>query len=356
MTFKTDYIRSGIDNKQRLKWFESALSDIEKFRNEGELTASDHKELKRHINYATEKAWDRLINEPYFWAGKYENVPMEIRPIRDLNIGTHLASRSLTKARKFPNHPLTRDVIRFLEELAPIGDAVNDLKDKIVKKKRARVEQERQEQQQQSSYVESKDVRKVRQVLAKATQEVKDEFYNDTVKWLNDIILRWKKQYDPENRQTTPREYYKHNPYNAHIVEKVTERQGYKATDPYLLKKGYKSLVEQEARKVTEEVVDEFIAKNTAKLAEIVTKKANLEEVEVVRTDFGRGRMEGTLRLVFKDGSRFTVDSNVVMAFSSRGIPFYRYPTTFHHVHLPDGTKLRGKVSEQRMKNEFVPS
>ena len=101
-------------------------------------------------------------------------------------------------------------------------------------------------------------------------------------------------------------------------------------------------------------MIDNFVHKNTQKLAEILTKKNNLKSVTLRGADTSRGTIEGTLGLDFNDNSSFIVHSKLVFSYSVHGKPFSRYPTTFHSVVFPDGTKMTGRASEQRMKDEFV--
>lgn len=356
MNYDVNFIRSGIQNEHKRKRFDEGLNQLKIYKEEGELTATEFKDLKYSLMSGIESSWTNLIRQPYYHDGKYQQLPSDLYEIGDLNIGFHLATRSLKKARNYENHPLTRDVIRFLEELAPLGDDVTRLKNNVVKKKKAQVNKEEQQTRKRISQLESKDVRKVRQVLSKITRDIEEDLYNDTVHWLTGFVTRWKKQYDPENRKTFPREYYKHNPFGWNLIERVTRRQGSKINDPYIIKSGYTNTIEQEARTLTTDTVEHFINKNTQKLAEIVSKKQNLKDIKVIRTNFSAGAIEGTLKLSFADGSSFTVDSKVVTSFSSRGLPFHRYPTTFHDVHFSDGSKMKGRASEQRMKSEFVES
>ena len=101
-------------------------------------------------------------------------------------------------------------------------------------------------------------------------------------------------------------------------------------------------------------MIDNFVYKNTQKLAEILTKKNNLKTVSLRGADTSRGTIEGTLSLEFKDDSSFIVHSTLVYSYSVKGTPFSRYPTTFHNVVFPDGTRMTGRASEARMKDEFV--
>jgi hypothetical protein len=143
------------------------------------------------------------------------------------------------------------------------------------------------------------------------------------------------------------------------IIQRVASpvRDGaasYRPNAPLVLKPDYDQYLEKEAKSITQNMIDTFVFKNTRKLAEILTKKNNLATVTLRGADTGRGTIEGTLQLKFKDNSSFIVTSTLVFSYSVRGTPFSRYPTTFHNVIFPDGTRMRGRASEERMNDEFV--
>ena len=137
----------------------------------------------------------------------------------------------------------------------------------------------------------------------------------------------------------------------------MTERKtagNYREEDPYKMKAGYKKIIEEEAQKITDSMIENFIAKNSSKLAVIVKKKDNLKTVILRRAYTDRGTIEGSMQLEFRDGSQFDVDSQLVQSYSKYGRPFVRYPTTFHAVKMPDGKRMKGKASEARMQKEFA--
>lgn len=114
---------------------------------------------------------------------------------------------------------------------------------------------------------------------------------------------------------------------------------------------------ETEVDKLAEDAVEEmqnvFVYKNTRKLASIATAKTGMEEPKVASVSTQGGVITATLRFAFNDGSSFRVDQSVVYSTSVRGTPFYRFPTTFHDVILPDGSKM-GYPSEERMNEVFA--
>ena len=349
---RLSFVRSGIKEERRDKRFQDALDKLEQYKEAGELFQVEFKEMKEDLSRAIEAAWSELIRAPYFHAGRWENLPEDVYPVGDLNTGLHLVSSSLKKAKKLPDHPSTRAAVKFFTELLPVERDVKALKGMIVKKKKAKVEAEKKKEEKFQKHVASEDVKKVKRVLKRVTTKLRSEIQDDNLKWLKDIVSKWKKQYDPENEKTGPHEFYRNNSHNASIVMRVVERDSYYS--PFKMKKGYTKDLEKEATQMTDDMVENFIGKNTSKLAEIVSEKGGLKTVTLRRAWTGRGKIEGTLKLEFKDGSSFVVDSNLVQSYSVRGKPFVRYPTTFHNVIMPNGKKMKGKASESRMKKEFV--
>ena len=120
------------------------------------------------------------------------------------------------------------------------------------------------------------------------------------------------------------------------------ERGGY----AYTLKKDYKSIVDKMAKQSAKEAVESFVYKMKMKLSVIVGGRG-------IGVDVSGNSNRNTISFEFEDKSRFTVQNSIVLSYSVYGKPFYRYPTTFHNVILPNGDKLRSP-SEAKIKKEFA--
>jgi hypothetical protein len=112
------------------------------------------------------------------------------------------------------------------------------------------------------------------------------------------------------------------------------------------VKKDYKSIVGKMAKQSAKEAVESFVLKMKMKLSVIVGSKG-------IGVDVSGNSNRNTISFEFEDKSRFTVQNSIVLSYSVYGKPFYRYPTTFHNVILPNGDKLRNP-SESKIKKEFV--
>ena len=114
----------------------------------------------------------------------------------------------------------------------------------------------------------------------------------------------------------------------------------------YNLKKDYKSIIDKMAKQSAKEAVEGFVLKMKMKLSVIVGSHK-------MGVDVSGSSSRNTISFEFEDKSRFTVQNAIVLSYSVYGKPFYRYPTTFHNVILPNGDKLRNP-SEARVKKAFA--
>lgn len=113
-----------------------------------------------------------------------------------------------------------------------------------------------------------------------------------------------------------------------------------------------------EAKKMRKAMEEGFLSKNIQKLSNIIDRKGNLSSIvdlpsKPVTVRSGRGALEAGFKLSFSDASEFSVVNKIITNYSMRGLPFYQYPTTFHDVKLPDGSKL-SMPSEEKMVKEFA--
>jgi len=114
----------------------------------------------------------------------------------------------------------------------------------------------------------------------------------------------------------------------------------------YSVKKDYKSIVDKMAKQSAKEAVEGFVLKMKMKLSVIVGSRG-------IGVDVSGNSNRNTISFEFEDSSKFTVQNSIVLSYSVYGKPFYRYPTTFHNVILPNGKKLNSP-SEAKIKKEFV--
>jgi hypothetical protein len=111
---------------------------------------------------------------------------------------------------------------------------------------------------------------------------------------------------------------------------------------------------EQAAKIIREEIkTDErkmfwsFIEKQTRKVAGIIKDRGIKVTGEVTKRT-----LECKLHFDLSDGSKFDMVCQIVDKVSSRGTPFWQFPTTFHQVFKADGTQI-ATPSEAKLKREL---
>lgn len=114
----------------------------------------------------------------------------------------------------------------------------------------------------------------------------------------------------------------------------------------YTIKTDYKSVITKLAKQSAKDAVISFVEKMKIKLTNIVGSRK-------LAVDVDGNSNRNTITFEFEDKSRFTVRNSIVLSYSMYGTPFYRYPTTFHNVILPNGKKLNSP-SEAKIKKEFA--
>jgi hypothetical protein len=119
------------------------------------------------------------------------------------------------------------------------------------------------------------------------------------------------------------------------------------------LKPDYKAVVHRLVELDVKAMAESFVAKNTGKLAPIVSRKGNLKGAKVLHGGLEGFGFWGEIRFEFEDGTEFTVRNKMVVKWSPGTGSFAQYPTTFHQVKLSDGT-VKAMQSEEQMNEEWA--
>jgi len=117
------------------------------------------------------------------------------------------------------------------------------------------------------------------------------------------------------------------------------------------LEKDYKKKIKEKAVKEAKAIQEAFTIKNIKKVTSIISNKGDLKDSKIVKTSSRDGIMEGIIKFLFSDGSSFSVKNQVVVVWDTRK-PFYRFPTTFIDIEMPDKVKHKMK-SEEWMNINF---
>ncbi len=314
------------------------------------------KDTKDSLNRVVEDASQKFIGDKYTNAGKWEDLPELIQhDLPSWVSGLSNVNAALKKIEKFQKtitHKALDDSKAMLLEAMKLVNVVAVLKEYNVKIKR-RTPEEREEDSKRdfAARVSHIDVKKIYDLLTEITKEVRAKVLEAKLDMVTRLFENWKAQYDPKNSKTDPYNFFgAFNYFGYLIVSKCVTIQNGRT---YVVLPDYREILKKEAISLTDEMLQMFIVKNTKKLSAIATAKNNLKDVNIVKSETARGVVEGTLHLSFNDGSHFTVDNKVVQTFSKYGKPFYRFPTTFHNVVMPDGSKMKG-VSEESMNEVFT--
>ncbi len=110
-----------------------------------------------------------------------------------------------------------------------------------------------------------------------------------------------------------------------------------------------------DAEAAVEQVRRFFIARMREKLAYILETKGNLSEIAVLRIEGSYPTFRCELRFEFADGSAFVATNDIIWNRSGRGRDYAQFPTRFHDVVLPGGSKLPNPSAE-RMNTVFAPA
>lgn len=319
--------------------------------NVGEIVNPAYQSAKSFINGVLNTAFEKLISDKYFHDGKWKNLPPEMHQSLGYSYPQiHTIGSIKKKLNKFEhNHPLIKDLNAFLDEIQPLINNMLALKEKIVKKPRAVVDKEAEEKAYQIKIASHDDVRQIREKLTEITREVYDAALAANLKWLLAVAATVKTKLENTNESTY--KLFMYDPFSMSVARLITVpgSNGWKEK----VVDDYNPILEKEANRMTREMMDRFISKNTTKLSEITAKKNNLNTVELLSANTSRGVVEGIMKLIFNDASEFTVHNKVVLSYSKYNKPFYRFPTTFHNVILSDGSKM-SKPSEESMIAQFV--
>ena len=348
-------VSKNIDGRMKDR-FNNSIEKLSFYIKEKELTATEFKDQKGNFNDAMQEAYDKFIREKYFYGGKGSSLPDGLRYDLEIRPAAHLIPGQLKKIAKFKkkyDHQILDDIEKFLKEVEEFAGKVASLKGMIVKKKKAEVAKKDAANASEQEILSHKDVKKVRKVLIQITKDVRRSVELSYEKYYKRELDKWKKQHDPEDRKTTVGVQYSRQPHLRSLLGSVVKEGKGKGRYEQVVDEKWKSIFKKKAAKEADDMLEHFIIKNTAKLGKIVAAKDNMKSITMGNVNTSMGVLEGGMDLVFKDKSKFTVINKIVGSWSKNGNPFYRYPTTFHNVKMPDGNKL-GRPSEARMKKEFL--
>ena len=345
--------------KRSVTRFESIIPTIKACLDAGEIISNQFDDVKRSINQFVEDAFKAALNEKYFYAGKYQELPADLRDLDSIYEARLIPSyiKKLSKNSN-KNHPMYKEALALAEELLPLASIVDWLKNHKVLASAKRKEIKDAKEEYDKKYTNHKDTKKLFDLLKKTVETIENDLYKSQLVGLVRVVDNFKEKIKEGDSDYL--EIYKKSPYAKSIIQSVVERHASQRVtmrrgeaNKFELVKDYMEILDKTAKRSAADIIDHFVHKNTGKLSVIMYNKNNLKKVEVKNVRLGRGAVECDVLCEFDDGSSFTANSSVVYAIYKLGNWFYRYPTLFKNVVMPDGKKLPG-ATEQKMDEIFA--
>ena len=343
---------------RRTKQLNDVVAKIENALRNGEVLSTAFEDIKYELNSIVKDAFEHYIAKPYFY-GKGDEIPKEVywdigyvHGVQELKFFPKKLSKASAETKELEVY---KEMVRFNETFSPIVAIMQWLKDNKVsaaaKKKEASDAKKDESNAWMKKYVAHKDVKKVIDLLTDLTKEKRDEIFNNEFKFLNKMaedVVSWVKENEGVRHSKAYDHFAKTSPMATFLFTRIVN--GSMGID-----ENWKDFTKKMAQEAADDIIDGFIYKNTGKIAFVIYSKNNMKTVKLDNVHIGQGKVECDLHFEFEDGSRFTATSSVVQASSKHGKWFYRYPTTFHNVIMPDGKKMTSP-SEQKMEEVFAVS
>jgi hypothetical protein len=310
--------------------------------------------VKFYIGRAIEHAWDIVVREPFFHAGKWETLTADEQKL-DHALNTpqaHTIGGMIKKINKAKiDTDYTRAALALLTEIAPIGEAIVSLKDKIVKRQPKPVEDRKAKYDAPRAGKEA--IFAVKAILIEVTTEA----YADLIKKIDgglktrltatlalaaDIKAAAGDIQKARRAGQVFRQFAGQDPFVYQLIDRNNERND-----------NADELIAAEAIKRADTIREHFVYKNLEKIDSILEAKGDFDAITIIGRSVSLGGLEGSFLLTFKDGARFEVTNSVVYSVSIHGKGFLRFPLTFHNVVFGNGTRMK-QPSEEKMNTEFV--
>lgn len=358
----SDYplITSILEENQKDRLYQGFVSILEKINEtieNQEILNPDFNDVKYYINRIVSETFNKAISSKYTHAGKYESLPEELQymsiPYELRNVNAYY--KKLDKMKEYKDEQFVQDSLKLCKEFIDLIEGYNFMKSKVVKvtdkRKKEKLLEQEQEDLWHKNLVSHKDVKTVLALLDNEAKNIHDKLMQSHLEEVLQVIDTFKKKSLEGN--TNYREYTKKDIFALITLQQLTERKGTYYKPEYVLVSNYAQKAEEMSDKYAQDIVNRFTYKNTHKLGFILTEKNNLKEVSLSNVRLGKGHIECDVNCVFEDNSRFIANTSVVLAYSKYGKPFYRYPTIFREVFLPNGESLTNS-SEERMEEIFT--
>jgi hypothetical protein len=354
---------AGHGQEKRIqRHFEESIPVIQAALAAGEILSTSLNDVKYDVNHIIEDVIKLAINEKYTYGGKWESLPSDLYELntpysaRELNAFIKRLNKLSPESKK---HPMYEDATKIAMELFPFYQFMEWTKTHTVKASERRKAAAEAKATEKAEYnkklVEHEDMKKVIDLLKGTAQDIKQRLFESRRQVLMYTVEKFKASVKAGESDIA--KVFERDPMGMNLISKCVERTdknvSFASVRTYRLKSLFQKVVEEQAMKEAEDILNHFVYKNSNKLSIILTTKNNLKSVEIKNIILSKGVIECDVYCVFKDGSEFTANNKVVFSYSKYGTPFYRFPTTFRNVILPNGEKM-SQPSEERMDMIFA--
>ena len=204
---------------------------------------------------------------------------------------------------------------------------------------------------------EAKEAKKLQEIKGKKNPEIKtaiDEIAEDFRKVIetNEYIWYLKQFLGFTAKFPNGTDY---NTYNSKENRGIRHNIGRFVTyidGVYKLLPNHAEMAEKIAHETSVNTITKWQKKMYDKLGGFITDLNKKFKTTVI----GQGLGSHDIVFHFEDGSKFTINNQIVNKVSTLGNYFYAYPTTFHHGYLPDGTRIENpcEFTIKKAFNEYI--
>lgn len=362
---------TGTKSEYYLPKFAALVPKIQEAIEKEEIVSTVLAEVKDRVNRMVNDAYNHYVEAPYYHSGMYESLPESLKYM-SAPMDLHGVSSYSKKLNKIPAedkiYPMFTAARELTDELLDLWHVMAFLKAHTIsskdKKKQEMDAKQNEEDVWMKKLTSHEDSKKVIDLLNSKAEYIHNKLYHSQLEYLSNVVKRYKESVEKGQSDYQKIFYSSHDQY---VMQKLTERvlqpgeslysYGKDKDKPktFKLVDNYIDIIKKDSKRTATEIVNHFVYKNTQKLSYILYNKNNLDTVQLTNVSLGHGYVECTVECKFKDGSEFLANTSVVSAHSKYGKPFYRFPTIFSNVIMPDGKALKNS-SEQRMDEIFAVS
>jgi hypothetical protein len=336
-------ISSDKRNYVKPERYEEAIDKMKAALEAKQIYKPDFEEIKYAVTRFLEKQEDNLrftdYNEEIY---KTEPRAADI-PSSSWNLKN--SAKQALHWKKFGNkYP---KLVKFTETAAQINDAMDQLKGMLVAGRKPKPADPNKPAAFVKPMASIDSSKKIMTILRAAVDSIRAEYEVFMKKNIQREFDNVSKFY---NKDTKKFEFPKENArdLNRLAYDFYEPAGGYQQ---WKVRSNVDDVIVKMAKARVEDILSQFVAKNTSKLALIVQKK-NITDHRVLSNSLRNGILENDMLFKFGDGSSFKIYSKVEYSQSKYGKPFLKFPTRFADVVLVDGTKMKGP-SEEKMIKEF---